>query len=300
MARKKSKKSASKSPALWQWVLVAGAAFLLYQGLQRWLNPDKAAPEKHSVTLKSKPEKEKPAAPPAKQATPAPVPTPAPSTGPVPKWTFQSAARFLPADAYPDNYSEMQLGAGPSGLLAYAKTLPGKKPGPQGLTNTLPGLRALQWNGKQYETKELDFEPLKPALGGLKLVGPPQADRKPWIADGETVLPAKFFLNDETRFLVGFILIDAQGPRWAPLQGEDGKPGVAAFLQGTTAATTRKVSKLERNGKHYIVVEKGFLDTAKPEAGYQWKVEAFAWNGKDFAYDKELSKTLTQEKKNEE
>jgi len=298
MARKKSKKSSQKNPAFWQWAVVAGAAFLLYQGLQHWLNPEKPSPEKRAVTLKTKPEK--PAAPAAKQATPPPAPTPQPSSGPVPKWTFQSAARFLPADGYPDNYSELALGNGPSGLLAYAKTLPGKKPGPQGLTNTLPGFRAMLWNGKQYETKELDFEALKPALGGLKLVGPPQADRRAWIADGITVLPAKFFLNDETRFLVGFILIDAQGPRWASLEGEDGKAGIAAFLQGTTAATTRKVNKVERNGKHYIVVEKGSLDLAKPEAGYQWRVDAYAWNGKAFAFDKDLSKTLTQEKKNSE
>ena len=121
MARKKSKKSSKKSPAFWQWIIVAGAAFLLYQGLQHWLDPDKSTAPKRSVTLKSKPEKaakeeksekpEQPAAPVAKAAatpTPAPLaptPAPVPTSGPVPKWNFQSAGRFLPKDAYPDNYN---------------------------------------------------------------------------------------------------------------------------------------------------------------------------------------------------
>lgn len=303
MARKKSKKSSKKSPQLWQWVLVAGAAFLLYQGLQRYLNPEKKVPDKKAAAVKARVEKEKPA--PAKPAaappTPAPTPaaSPAPTGGPVPKWSFENAARFLPAGAYPDNYTAIPLGDAPSGLLAYAKEIPGKKPGPQGLTNTQPGLRALHWDGKKYQSQDLDFEALKPALGGLRPVGPPQLERKPWIANGTSVFGAKLFLTDETRFVSGFVLVDAAGPRWAPLQTEDGKTGLAAFLQGTTAATTRKVFKRDLGGKPTIVVEKGSLDLSRPEAGYQWKVEVYAWNGKAFVFDKAVSAKLTQEKKNE-
>lgn len=298
MARKKSKKS-SKSPQLWQWALVAGAAFLLYYGLQHWLNPSPSSEAKRTATVKLK--AEKPAPPPGhpKTATPTPTPQPQSTAGPLAKWTFQNAARFLPADAYPDNYSAQSLGAGPSGILAYAKTLPGKKPGPQGLTNTEPGLRAMVWDGQHYQSKELDFSPLSAALGGLKLVGPPQVERKAWISDGATVFPTKLYLNDETRLLVAYLLVDANGPRWAPLQTAEGTTGVAAFLQGTTAAVTRKVRRLEQGGKSYIVVERGSLDLKRPEAGYQWRVEAFAWNGKSFAYDKDLSATLTKEKKSE-
>jgi len=143
------------------------------------------------------------------------------------------------------------------------------------------------------------FEALKPALGGLKPVGPPQTERKAWIANGASVFGTKLFLTDETRFVSAFVLVDAAGPRWAPLQGEDGKTVPAAFLQGTTAATTRKVSKRDIGGKPTIVVEKGSLDLSRPEAGYQWKVEAYAWNGKAFVFDKAVSAKLTQEKKSE-
>ncbi|KAB2839468.1 hypothetical protein F9K50_07520, partial [bacterium] len=74
MARKKSKKSSKKSPQLWQWVLVAGAAFLLYQGLQRYLNPEKKVPDKKAAAVKARVEKEKPA--PAKPAAAPPTPAP--------------------------------------------------------------------------------------------------------------------------------------------------------------------------------------------------------------------------------
>lgn len=302
MARKKSKKSSKKSPQLWQWVIVAGAAFLLYQGLQRYLDPERKAPEKKVAAVKTKPEKEKPAAvKPAAEPTPTPAPkaTPAPTAGPLPKWSFENAARFLPADAYPDNYTAIQLNGSPSGLVAYAKTIPGKKPGPQGLTNTQPGLRVMHWDGKKYQSQDLDFDALKPALGGLKPVGLPQTERKAWIGNNASVFGAKLFLNDETRLLSGFIVVDDSGPRWAPLQGEDGKTGLAAFLQGTTAATTRKVNKRDIGGKPMIVVEKGSLDLSRPEAGYQWKVDAYAWNGKAFVFDKEVSAKLTKEKKSE-
>jgi hypothetical protein len=303
MARKKSKKSAKKKPVLWQWVIVAAAAFLLYQGLEYWLSPDRKASTHRTVAVKGKNEKRAaPVTPPAAtkpRPTPSPTPAPQATAAPVPKWDFKNAARFLPPEAYPDNYSAVPLPAAPSGLLAYAKTIPGKKPGPQGLTNTQPGLRSLWWDGKHYQTKDLDFEALKPTLSGLRLVGPPQLERKAWIENGGSVYPVKLFLNDETRLVSGFVVIDAEGPRWAPLQGEGGKTGPAAFLQGTTAAVTRKVSKLEREGKRYVVVEKGSLDLVKPEAGYQWKVEAYAWNGKAFVLDAEVSAKLTQEKKAE-
>lgn len=301
MARKKSKKTSKKSPQLWQWAIVAGAAFLLYQGLQRYVNPDKRSTEKKPPAIKAKVEKEKSPPPkaPAPPASPAPAPTPQPTSGPLPKWSFDKAGRFLPADAYPDNYTALTLGGGPSGLLAYAKTIPGKKPGPQGLTNTQPGLRVLRWDGKTYQYQDLDFATLQATLGGLKTVGLPQLERKPWIAGEASVFGTKLFLNDETRFVSGFILVDAAGPHWAPLQGADGKSGITAFLQGTTAATTRKVSKREIGGKPAVVLEKGSLDLSRPEAGYQWKVEAFTWNGKAFVFDKEASAKLTQEKKTE-
>ncbi|MCE9623899.1 MAG: hypothetical protein K8R69_00375 [Deltaproteobacteria bacterium] len=303
MARKKSKKKTKQSPQLWQWVIVAGAAFLLYQGLQHFLQPGKKAPEKKIVAVKGKSEKPgKESPPPAKpKPTPAPTPMPTPqvTAAPVTKWDFKNAGRFLPKEAYPDNYTALPSGNS-AGLLAYAKIVAGKKPGPQGLTNTEPGLRAVVWDGKKSQSQDLDFHALQPALGGLKLVGPPQPERKPWISDGATIYPVKLFLNDETRLMVAFVRLEGSQLSWAPVAHEEGKTSAAAFLQGTTAAVTRRVNKVEHDGKHYIVVEKGSLDLTKPEAGYQWKVEAYAWNGKAFAFDKAYSAALTKEKKSAE
>lgn len=313
MAKKKSKRSAKKSTKWWQWLAIAAGAFLLYQGLEHFLYPPKETSSKKSVALKSKDrkkeklkEKEKvaesaaPAAKPSPTPAPRPSPTPPPepTSGPVAKWDFSSAARFLPPEAYPDNYTALSLDGG-SGLLAYAKTIPGKKPGPQGLTNTQPGLRALLWNGKSYDAKELDFNAVKSELENFKLVGLPQPDRRAWIGGAAKVYPMKLFFTDETRLAVAYAVVDAGGPRWATVVDASGKASPAVFLQGTTAAVTRKVRREEKNGKFYIVSERGSLDLQAPEAGYRWKVEAYAWNGKDFVFDKELSAALTKEKKSE-
>ena len=314
MAKKKSKRSAKKSTKWWQWLAIAAAAFLLYQGLEHFLYPPKETPSKKSVSLKSKDRKKdkekdkskdkaaESAAPTAKPApTPAPQPSPTPpppTSGPVAKWDFNSAARFLPPEAYPDNYTALPLDGG-SGLLAYAKTIPGKKPGPQGLTNTQPGLRALLWNGKSYEARELDFNAVKSELENFKLVGLPQPDRRAWIGGAAKVYPMKLFFTDETRLAVAYAVVDAAGPHWAKVIDASGKSLPAVFLQGTTAAVTRKVRREEKNGKFYIVSERGSLDLQAPEAGYRWKVEAYAWNGKDFVFDKEFSAELTKEKKAE-
>ncbi len=311
MAKKKSKRSAKKSTKWWQWLAIAAGAFLLYQGLEHFLYPPKETASKKSVTLKSKDrkkdkEKEKvtesaaPAAKPSPSPAPRPSPTPqaAPTAGPVAKWDFNSAARFLPPEAYPDNYTALPLD-GSSGLLAYAKTIPGKKPGPQGLANTQPGLRALLWNGKSYDAKELDFNAVKSELENFKLVGLPQPDRRAWIGGAAKVYPMKLFFTDETRLAVAYAVVETGGPRWATVIDASGKASPAVFLQGTTAAVTRKVRREEKNGKFYIVSEKGSLDLKAPEAGYRWKVEAYAWNGKDFVFDKELSAELTKEKKSE-
>lgn len=317
MAKKKSKRSSKKSSTTkwWQWLAIAAGAFLLYQGLEHFLYPPKDGGSKKSVALKSKErkkekekekEKEKPAPSPAPsgKATPtphpqaSPTPSPAAASGAVAKWDFNSAARFLPPEAYPDNYTALNL-ENHSGLLAYAKVIPGKKPGPQGLTNTQPGLRALIWNGKAYDAKELDFNAVKSELENFKLVGLPQPDRRPWIGGAAQVFPMKLFFTDETRLAVAYAVVDASGPHWANVLDAGGKSSPAVFLQGTTAAVTRKVRREDRNGKYYIISEKGSLDVAQPEAGYRWKVEAFAWNGKDFVFDKELSAQLTKEKKSE-
>jgi hypothetical protein len=317
MAKKNSKRCAKKSTKWWQWLAIAAGAFLLYQGLEHFLYPPQEGASKKSVTLKSKDrkkdkpkeqekEKDKPpasAAPgvkasPTPQPQASPTPPPAPTNGPVAKWDFSSAARFLPPEAYPDNYTALAL-EGNSGLLAYAKTIPGKKPGPQGLTNTQPGLRALLWNGKIYDAKELDFNAVKSELENFKLVGLPQPDRRPWIGGAAKVYPMKLFFTDETRLAVAYAVIDAAGPHWANVIDASGKASPAVFLQGTTAAVTRKVRREDKNGKFYIVSEKGSLDLDQPEAGYRWKVEAYAWNEKDFVFDKELSAQLTKEKKSE-
>lgn len=317
MAKKKSKRSSKKSSnsKWWQWIAIAAGAFILYQGLEHFLYSPKDGPSKKSVTLKTKDrkkekerekEKEKPsesAAPAAKPApTPAPLATPTPhavpTAGPVSKWDFNAGARFLPPEAYPDNYTVLPV-EGSSGLLAYAKTIPGKKPGPQGLTNTQPGLRALLWNGKSYDAKELDFNAVKSELENFKLVGLPQLDRRPWIGGAAKVYPMKLFFTDETRLAVAYAVVDANGPHWASVTDSTGKVSPAVFLQGTTAAVTRKVRREDKNGKFYIVSEKGSLDLDKPEAGYRWKVEAYAWNGKDFVLDKDFSAELTKAKKTE-
>ncbi|HKY63025.1 MAG TPA: hypothetical protein VJR29_06375 [bacterium] len=317
MAKKKSKRSPKKkSTQWWQWLAIAAGAFLLYQGIEHFLYPPKESGSKKSVSLKTKDrkkerakdkerEKEKPAPSPVGAARPSPTPTPhasptppAATGGPVAKWDFSSAARFLPPEAYPDNYTALAL-EGSSGLLAYAKTIPGKKPGPQGLTNTQPGLRALLWNGKAYDAKELDFNAVKSELENFKLVGLPQPERRPWIGGAAKVYPMKLFFTDETRLAVAYAVVEPNGPRWATVIDSSGKASPAVFLQGTTAAVTRKVRREEKNGKFYIVSERGSLDLDAPEAGYRWKVEAYAWNGKDFVFDKELSAQLTKEKKAE-
>ncbi|HCU24615.1 MAG TPA: hypothetical protein DF383_06335 [Deltaproteobacteria bacterium] len=283
MTRKGRKK---KSPLGWQWVLIAAAALALYWGLQYFLNPGEGMGQKNSnpkITVTT--------------ATPTPQATATPDPGaPVAKWNFESAKPFLPEDAYPDNYSALNIDSSPSGLLAYAKMIPGERLGPQGATGTEPGLRLLHWDGSAYQSSDLDFRNLQAAIGKFRASGLPQVERRPFASNGSQVYSAKLFSNDDSRIAVVYFIVDEAGIRWAPLMNSEGKTQNAAFLQGTTAAVTRRIRRLEEDGKTFIVMEKGTLDLDSPEIGYRWKVYAYFWNGKIFSLDKSLSEKLTEEK----
>lgn len=288
MAKRKSKK---KSTSLGQWILVALGALLLYRGLQYFLAPRETPAKKPPVVERVLSTAEP-------HASPSPSPTPL--KAPLAHWDFQSAARLLPDNAYPDNYLSILVKDSQGGLLAYAKVLPGKKPGPQGLTHTQPGLSFFRWKENQYQGQALNFSQLEPALPGIplkKLTGLPQVEKKPWI-EGETeVFPAKLFLEDDPREVSAWIAVGPGGVEWAPLQTADGKSNPAAFLQGTTRDLTRQVRTEKHDGKNYLIVETGKLDLARAYEGYRWKVEAYAWEGNKFVFDKEYSEQLTKEKK---
>jgi hypothetical protein len=285
-----SKKSRGKknSPSFWQWLLVAVAAFLLYKGLEHYLGEKKPAPKKPAVTVKAK---TPPPSPPA--------PSPQPTAAPVKKWDFQETAHLLPEGAYQDNFVPLAVRGGELGLIAYAKILAGKKPGPQGLTNTRPGLRWYRWEGGAYRSQELDFSALQEAIGGgsfQKLTGLPELEHSPLLRGEKTLFLTRLSLGEDPMEAIGVTEVDEQGIRWAPAQGPDGKIQAAAFLKGTTRLSTRNVLIQTYDRKTYIVVEQGRLDEKQLHLGYQWKVAAYVWDGKAFVYDKEYSEKLTKEK----
>ncbi len=285
MAKKKSKNHYG------QWLLIALAAFALYQGLKHYLNPIKISEKK---TLAAKILREIP------QHSPLPT-APLPEIKePVKKWTFETAGRFLPEKAYPDNYNSIPTEGESSALLAYAQLIEGKTPGPQGLTNTRPGLRWVKWDGKKYEAEDLDFSKLENAGTGLalqKFTGLPQIPKKPLSEDGSKIFPVKLFLDQDTRVVVAYLIVDGKNAGWAKLNNAEGKELPAAFLQGTTKSTTREIRTEKHDGKLYLIVNSGKLNELKLYEGYQWKVEAFGWNGQAFVFDKNYSEKLTKEKK---
>lgn len=308
MAKKKSR-SKKNSPSILQWVLVAAAAFLLYKGLEFVLSDHRPAAKKTaSPVVKLKP-KEKGAAPiPAPANTPAPsahaspAPSPPPATGAVKKWDFQETARLLPAGSFPDNYAAIPVKDNEIGLLSHAKLIPGKKPGPKGLTNTRP---ALSWNkleGENYRTQELDFAPLKDALGNasfLKLSGLPVVEKSPLLKGDKSLFVSKLFLGEDPMEAVAIVQTDPAGIHWANTIGADGKSRPAAFLTGTTRLATKNFSTASRGGKTYLIVEQGQLNEKRLHEGYRWEVSAFAWNGSSFVYDKDYSGELTKKKQSE-
>jgi hypothetical protein len=286
------KKSKKKSTPLWQWALLALGAFLLYRGLQYYLSPERYPPKK-TISVKKTPETTTP-------HEAGPSPTPGVKGGPIQQWDFKSTGQLLPEGAYPDNFVPIPVKESQSGLLAFAKTLPGKRPGPQGLTNTQPGLSLFRWKDKKYEGQELKFSDLEPALSGInvqKFSGPPQVSKKPFSEAEAEIFTTQIFMGDDPRQVMAFFAVDATGIHWAPLQEADGKKLPAAFVKGTTKDTTRNVHTEKHSDKNYLIVETGKLDPAKLYEGYHWKVEAYFWNGQSFVYDNEYSDKLTKDKK---
>jgi hypothetical protein len=283
-------KGKKKDSPLWQWVLVALAAFLLYKGLDYFLAPGMMSSDKRRVIVK------------AGKKTPEPSPTakPQPETGLIKKWSFEAAAPHLPEGAYPDNYQATPIGKKDGALLAYAKLIPGKKPGPQGMTHTQPGLRVLMWNGKNYQPGEFSFAALDPALARISsksFVGPPQISAKPLLEGDVAIYSAKIFLSNDPREVQAFIQVSEQGADWVQLHHASGKKIPAAFLLGTTQENTRSLKQQSYGGKSYLILENGTLDPYKTYEGFQWNLQAYYWDGKAFVYDQEYSDKLTKEKK---
>ncbi len=275
----------------WQWVLVALAAFIFYKGLDYFLSlkgPKTPKGPTHKIA--------KDAAP----GQPSATPSPSPGAGPVKKWNFESAAPFLPPDAYEDNFQTVPLKDETDVLLAYAQKKAGVQPGPQGLTGTRPGVRYLRWDGKNYQTQEISLKELEAALGNLSIKnfqGLPQIEKKS-MKEGETeIFPAKLFLSGDDREVVAFLSVDSSGLKWAPLHHASGKKMPAAFVQGTTRESTQKISQQKNRGKNYLIIEHGVLDEFRTYEGYDWRVQAYFWDGMQFAYDKDYSDELTKAKK---
>jgi hypothetical protein len=279
----KRRRKTQDSP-LWQWLLVAAVAFGLYKGIDFYLNRREAVPPK---VLKG----------PIAQKT-----VPAPETQkavPITEWTFQSAGKFLPEGAYPDNFQPLPLEKNHGALLAFAKKIPGKDPGPQGLTNTQPGLSLIHWNGREYQTQPLDFEKLEASLGDVplkKLEGLPRLN--PPLKEGESSLyPMRLFLHEDNREVLAYVQLRGDKMEWAPLKNPSGKRMPAAFVLGTTAQDSRQIRQQKFGGHNYLVLEIGILDELRAFEGYQWQVQAYFWNGQEYVYDPEYSLKLTESKK---
>jgi len=313
MAKRKSSKK-KKNTAWWQWIIVAVAAFGLYKAMDHYLaEPQGAAskktPGKITVASKDKtPEKKpapaKPEASPHPHASPTPEPRPSPhptpTAGPVAKWDFKDTSRLLPPDAFPDNYQPIAVQGNQVGLLAHAKLIPGKKPGPKGLTNTRPGLAWYKLQNDKYQEQNLNFDELKPVLGAAtvqKMSGLPEVNPVPLVKGDKTLFLSRLFLGGDPMEAEAVLEADGSGLRWANLADASGKTQPAAFLKGTTKLTTREFITVKRQNKIYLVASSGSLNEAKLYEGYRWKVSAYFWDGNRFVYDPEFSEKLTKEKK---
>lgn len=216
------------------------------------------------------------------------------------KWDFKDTSRLLPPDAFPDNYQPIPLQGNQLGLLAHAKLIPGKKPGPKGLTNTKPGLTWYKLQNEKYQQQQLNFEELKPALGAApvqKLSGLPEVNQVPLVKGSKTLLLTRLFLGGDPTEAEAVVEADASGLRWATLVDANGKSQPAAFLKGTTRLTTRELITVLHQGKTYLVASQGSLNEAKLYEGYRWKVAAYYWDGNHFVYDRDYSAKLTKDKK---
>lgn len=281
--RRKSSRKNKDSP-LWQWILVALVAFGLYKGVDYYLQR-RVAPPKPSTPATSKQKK---------------VPELSQKPGPIPEWTFESVEKFLPEQAFPDNFQPTTVVEGKGALLAFAKQLPGKDPGPKGLTNTQPGIRYIHWDGKKYQTKDLDFEKLEASLADLpisKLEGLPHISKQPF-REGETfIYPTRIFLQGDDREVMAYVKVQGDDSQWALLQNPSGKRMPAAFVLGTTAQNSRLVRHRKYGGRNYLILENGMMDEMKAYQGYQWNIQAYYWDGNQYVYDSEYSKKLTEAKK---
>lgn len=286
---KRSSKKKKKDSPLWQWVLVALVAFGLYQVLNHFLpkmtgkETEKPAPAAQKSTLpKSRPETEEI------------------SGAPVKKWNLEEAQKYLPKSAYPDNVEPWPLPERTGVLLAYARRLSGIEPGPQGLTNTRPGLRSLRWDGKEYKKEDISFGDLDSALPGISeknFEGLPHLGKNPFDEGKSIIYPTRLFLKGDDREVMAYLKVSEAGTEWAPLNHPSGKRIPAAFVLGTTAETTRQVRHRKHGGRNYLIVENGILDEARAYEGFQWTVQAYYWDSDHFEYDSEFSKKLTESKK---
>jgi len=288
MARPKKRNSRKKrkdSP-WWQWLLIALIAFGLYKVLDHYLPEDRAPapPQKKSV-----------AQPENKTDSQKALETSA--AGPIKKFSFEEAQKLLPKEAYPDNVQPTELQPTQGALLAYAKTVDGKTPGPQGQKNTHPGLRWVHWDGKEYEPRDLNFKDLETALGGVsadQMEGMPHLAEHPFHESGADIYPTRIFLKDDNHEIMAYLKVDDSGTSWAPLKHASGKKMPAAFVLGTTAENSRKIRHRKQAGRQYIIIENGTLNEFKAYEGYQWTAQAYYWDKDHFAYDPDYSKKLTE------
>ncbi len=294
MARRKNtrtrKKRKTSNPPWWQWLLVALLALAAYKVLHHFLAYPKTETPSVQTTAGSSEKKSPSPANPQEGSEPSLVE----------KWDFNNAARFLPEGAFEDNLLVVPVNKEKSAILGYAQKIEGKNTDPQGLTNTSPGLRLLNWNGKKYEAQDLSFEDLTLALGKLnlkQLEGLPQIDSKPLSADGVKFFFVQLFLKDDNRKVSAYLMERNGKLQWAPLHHASGKRMPAAFVTGTTQSHSRNLHHLYQGGKLLLVFENGVLDELKAYEGYQWTLQVYAWNGTELSYDADLSQKFTADKR---
>lgn len=278
-AKKTAKRRASrrttrrkKTSPLWQWFLMAFVAFGLYLAVDFYLGTRGSSPtDSPQAALQSGSEQD---------------------NNTTDGWSLEKARKFLPKGADPDHFEVYPLLPTGHALLSFGMPLKDKDSDPQGFINIRPGLSFISADGK---AQAIGLSDLEPALGKellAKLTGRAQVSSS-LVAGDNFLIPIRFFLGQDEREVMAYLLIEDGQAKWAPLTHASGKKMPAAFWVGTTAQVARKVRHRKR-ATPYLIVEHGLLDEARAFEGFQWKTQAYMWDRGSFYYDEDYSHTLSQ------
>lgn len=270
--RKYKKKSAGNTDYFYQgikWVLIACAAFLIYEQSGKLISHYTQKNNSESQHVADPPKKEKPA---QKE-----ILTQKDNGNDLESISSEKIQGFLPKDVIDQGIKtyKIQTKTDQRILLTYAKGDHLRNP-----DLGQPEIQIIRPQGKGIVVdKSLDFSILEKQIGE-RFLGTPEISREPVLdQSGNQFFLVKTLISGDILKSVSVLKI-GKNQAWTKIKNLKKQSYPAVFLEGESALGISKITLSTQNGSPQILQKEGTLDLKSNT--YRWTKKNYLWNGSYF------------------